>query len=31
MRGVDTFVIPLWGDLLAVGVGGVQGALFAPS
>jgi uncharacterized membrane protein YeiH len=28
-EGVDTFVIPLWADLLAVGVGGVQGALFA--
>ncbi len=26
---MDTFVIPLWADLLAVGVGGVQGALFA--
>jgi len=24
-----TFVIPLWADLLAVGLGGVQGALFA--
>lgn len=26
---MDVFVIPLWADLLAVGVGGVQGALFA--
>lgn len=26
---MDTFVIPLWADLLAVGLGGVQGALFA--
>lgn len=24
-----TFVIPLWADLLAVGLGGIQGALFA--
>lgn len=31
MDAVDapTFVIPLWADLLAVGLGGVQGALFA--
>lgn len=26
---VPVFVIPLWADLLAVGLGGVQGALFA--
>jgi uncharacterized membrane protein YeiH len=25
----DTFVIPLWADLLAIGIGSVQGALFA--
>jgi uncharacterized membrane protein YeiH len=25
----STFVIPLWADLIAVGLGGVQGALFA--
>ncbi len=31
MRGVDEplFVIPLWADLTAVGLGGIQGALFA--
>ena len=30
-RGVDEplFVIPLWADLTAVGLGGIQGALFA--
>jgi uncharacterized membrane protein YeiH len=27
--GIAVFVIPLWADLLAVGIGAVQGALFA--